>query len=141
MKKKDIPAMNVGVALIILIFITLCLVTFCVLSLENAVADRRLSRKAATHTTAYYEASNRIQERLQKMQDNLDAGADRCREGEERIFEEPVENRQKLVVTVTMNGMKSRPAYEITGCRVQISDEWEADRSMDVYRGKDGKKE
>ena len=41
MKKKGIPVMNVGIYLLILIFMTLALLTFSVLSLENAVADRR----------------------------------------------------------------------------------------------------
>lgn len=137
MKKREIPVMNVGVTLIILIFITLSLVTFCVLSLENAVADRRLSKKAAEHTTAYYQAANRINERLQKLQEGLDAGTDRCREGEQRTLEEKVESMQNLVVTVTMREPGSHPAYEITGWKVQTSGEWEADRSLDVYTGQE----
>ena len=64
MKKKGIPVMNVGISLLILIFMTLALLTFSVLSLENAVAVRRLSQKAADHTTAYYDAANRIQEQI-----------------------------------------------------------------------------
>ena len=43
MNKKNIPVVNVGISLLILIFMTLSLLTFSVLSLENAVADRRLS--------------------------------------------------------------------------------------------------
>ena len=47
MNKKNIPVVNVGISLLILIFMTLSLLAFSVLSLENAVADRRLSRKMA----------------------------------------------------------------------------------------------
>ena len=56
MNKKNIPVVNVGISLLILIFMTLSLLTFSVLSLENAVADRRLSRKMAEHTSSYYAA-------------------------------------------------------------------------------------
>ena len=55
MDKKEIPMVNPGLALMILIMMNLCLLTFSVLSLENAVADRRMSAKAAEHTTKYYE--------------------------------------------------------------------------------------
>lgn len=52
MRKKGMPVMNVGISLLILVFMTLALLTFSVLALENAVADKRLSQKAADHTTA-----------------------------------------------------------------------------------------
>ncbi|MDO5145569.1 MAG: hypothetical protein Q4D60_01055 [Eubacteriales bacterium] len=136
MNRREIPAVNMGVSLIILIFITLCLVTFSVLSLENAVADRRLSEKAAEHTTAYYKASNRVYDRLKVMQEALDRGEDTCVEGERRLLEEMVEEKQKLMVTVTMRGTQVRPSYEITDWRVQALESWEADNSMDVYTGK-----
>ena len=51
MKKREIPVMNVGISLIILIFMNICLAAFAVLSLENAVSDYSLSKKTATHTT------------------------------------------------------------------------------------------
>ena len=38
MKKREIPVMNVGISLIILIFMNICLAAFAVLSLENAVS-------------------------------------------------------------------------------------------------------
>ena len=59
MRKKGMPVMNVGISLLILVFMTLALLTFSVLALENAVADKRLSQKAADHTTAYYAADRK----------------------------------------------------------------------------------
>lgn len=55
------PVMNVGITLVILIFMNLCLITFSMLSLQNAVADKRLTEKTATYTTAYYDAVSRIE--------------------------------------------------------------------------------
>ena len=66
MKKREIPVMNVGISLIILIFMNICLAAFAVLSLENAVSDYSLSKKTAKHTTQYYEAVNNVQEQLAK---------------------------------------------------------------------------
>lgn len=72
MRKKGIPVMNIGISLIILVFISLCLLTFSVLSLENAVADYRLSKKAAEHTADYYEAVNQINGSLRDTQNVLE---------------------------------------------------------------------
>ena len=71
MKKREIPVMNVGISLIILIFMNICLAAFAVLSLENAVSDYSLSKKTAKHTTQYYEAVNKVQEQLAKKNQEL----------------------------------------------------------------------
>ena len=71
MKKREIPVMNVGISLIILIFMNICLAAFAVLSLENAVSDYSFSKKTAKHTTQYYEAVNNVQEQLAKKNQEL----------------------------------------------------------------------
>ena len=48
--------LHAGTASILLVFVTLCLISFAVLSLVNATADLRLSQKIAERNTAYYEA-------------------------------------------------------------------------------------
>ncbi len=45
-----------GISLMLLIFLSLCLITFSLLSLSGARADERLSRKSADRTTEYYAA-------------------------------------------------------------------------------------
>lgn len=46
----------IGAASILLIFLTLSLVSFAVLSLETATADLRLTQKSASYTQNYYAA-------------------------------------------------------------------------------------
>lgn len=133
MKKKGIPVMNVGISLLILIFMTLALLTFSVLSLENAVADRRLSQKAADHTTAYYDAANRIQEqiadRMQEAQEqNLAAGT-------QFSFQEEVSDGQILIGSVVVTGDGEERDFDVVQWQLQSSEDWEADRSLDVYQG------
>lgn len=133
MRKKGIPVMNVGLSLLILIFMTLSLLTFSVLSLENAVADRRLSQKAADHTTAYYTAANRIQEQIadcmqEAEEENLAAGT-------QFSFEEEVSGGQMLTVSVILTEEGEERSFDVTQWRLQSSDQWEADRSLDVYQG------
>ena len=47
-KKTSRPLLTAGTSTLLLIFLSLCLLTFAVLSLLSARADRNLSRKTAT---------------------------------------------------------------------------------------------
>ena len=51
--------LHAGTASILLIFVTLCLISFAVLSLTGANADLRLSKKIAERNEVYYDAHNR----------------------------------------------------------------------------------
>lgn len=53
-----------GLSLLLLIFLSLCLITFSLLSVSEASADRNLSRKSADRTTEYYAAVTAANERL-----------------------------------------------------------------------------
>lgn len=167
MRKRGIPVMNVGISLLILIFITLSLLTFSVLSLENAVADRRLSEKAAEHTSDYYAAVGRVQERLAEYMETARENGSAA--GEQVTFEEEVSAGQRLVVTIRLTGEEdtdgapdgenetepaapdgenetesaapdedddaaAAPGYEVTQWQLQSDEEWEPDRSLDVYQ-------
>ena len=56
MRQRRGYQLHVGTASILLVFLTLCLASFAVLTLVNANADKRLSDKLAARTKAYYEA-------------------------------------------------------------------------------------
>lgn len=56
-----------GISLILLIFLSLCLLTFSLLSLSGALADERLSQKAADRTTEYYAAVSAAHKNLAEI--------------------------------------------------------------------------
>lgn len=58
MKKRQHSLSVPGISLLLLIFLTLCLITFSLLSLSGASADENLSQRAADRTLSYYEASS-----------------------------------------------------------------------------------
>lgn len=62
---------NIGSASILLIFVILCLISFAVLSIVSANADRRLSSKVLARTAAYYEACNTAEETLARIDETL----------------------------------------------------------------------
>lgn len=97
MNKREIPVMNVGISLVILIFMNVCLAAFAVLSLQNAISDYSLSKKTAVHTTEYYKAVNKVQEQLaQKNQE----------------IQEKWEQEKKIVQTEKKASKKEKKASE-----------------------------
>ncbi|MCD8346802.1 MAG: hypothetical protein LUD16_02400 [Lachnospiraceae bacterium] len=62
-----------GISLMLLIFLSLCLITFSLLSLSGATADEKLSQKTADRTTAYYEAVTQANQILSEIDTQLAA--------------------------------------------------------------------
>lgn len=110
MKKREIPVMNVGISLIILIFMNICLAAFAVLSLENAVSDYSLSKKTVTHTTQYYEAVNKVQEQLAKKNQELREKVEAEKKAEKKTTE--TKSIQKKVDTKTAKAKSAEKKIE-----------------------------
>ncbi len=62
-----------GVSLMLLIFLSLCLIVFSLLSLSGAVADETLSSQAADRTTEYYAAVTSANALLAQIDEQLAA--------------------------------------------------------------------
>ena len=69
-KKKNFP-MNIGLSSILLIFVVLCLVSFSILSIVSANADKKLSLKVLNRTIAYYNACNEAETTLRDVDEQL----------------------------------------------------------------------
>ena len=80
MKKRQRSLSVPGISLLLLIFLTLCLITFSLLSLSGASADENLSQRAADRTLSYYEADSSANDILVRTNEYL---AEYLREAEE----------------------------------------------------------
>ncbi|MCC8052200.1 MAG: hypothetical protein LIP10_16430 [Clostridiales bacterium] len=60
-----------GISLMLLIFLSLCLITFSLLSLSGATADARLAQNSADRTTEYYAAVSTANEILGQIDAQL----------------------------------------------------------------------
>ena len=69
-KKKNFP-MNIGLSSILLIFVVLCLVSFSILSIVSANADKKLSLKVLNRSIAYYNACNEAETTLRDVDEQL----------------------------------------------------------------------
>lgn len=70
MNKRKFPITNIGSVSLLMIFIVLCMVTFAALSLSTAANDYHASKTLADHTTAYYKASDKAEQKLSDI-DNI----------------------------------------------------------------------
>ena len=67
MKEKKMPVTHIGTSLILVVLIILTLVTFAVLSVVQTDKDRQFGEKTAGQTQQYYEASNKAEDMLDKI--------------------------------------------------------------------------
>ena len=67
MPKKTQFKLNIGLSSILLIFVVLCLVSFAILSLVSANADKKLSLKMLERSTIYYDACNQFETDCAKL--------------------------------------------------------------------------
>lgn len=141
MKKREIPVMNLGISLIILIFMNVCLVAFAVLSLQNALSDYALTKKTAAHTTQYYKAVNKVQEQLAQKNTELEKQWAQKKTAKQKTvilpeinIIESVSKRQQLVVTLHLDKTGTVPQYYIKKWQLCSPGDWQADESLDVMK-------
>ena len=63
--------MNIGLSSILLIFVVLCLVSFSILSIVSANADKKLRLKVLNRSIAYYNACNEAETTLRDVDEQL----------------------------------------------------------------------
>lgn len=141
MKKREIPVMNLGISLIILIFMNVCLAAFAVLSLQNALSDYALTKKTAAHTTQYYKAVNKVQEQLAQKNTELEKQWAQKKTAKQKTvilpeinIIESVSKRQQLVVTLYLDKTGTVPQYYIKKWQLCSPEDWQADESLDVMK-------
>lgn len=153
-KKASRPLLTTGTSTLLLIFVSLCLLTFAVLSFLSARADQNLSRKTAERTSAYYETCNQAEDRLgetDRMLEKLwqetanekayfqavrETFEDMDFDEESRMlsFSVPLTDTQVLTVTLKLRTPESGSTfYTISGWKTVNTAEWTADTRQNVY--------
>ena len=153
-KKTSRPLLTTGTSTLLLIFVSLCLLTFAVLSFLSARADQNLSRKTAERTSAYYEACNQAEDRLGKTDQMLEKlwqetanekayfqavretfeDMDFDEESRMLSFSVPLTDTQVLTVTLKLRTPESGSTfYTISGWKTVNTAGWTADTRQNVY--------
>ena len=153
-KKTSRPLLTTGTSTLLLIFVSLCLLTFAVLSFLSARADQNLSRKTAERTSAYYEACNQAEDRLGETDRMLEKiwqetanekayfqavretfeDMDFDEESRMLSFSVPLTDTQVLTVTLKLRTPESGSTlYTINGWKTINTAGWTADTRQNVY--------
>ena len=153
-KKTSRPLLTTGTSTLLLIFVSLCLLTFAVLSFLSARADQNLSRKTAERASAYYEACNQADDRLGETDRMLEKiwqetanekayfqavretfeDMDFDEENRMLSFSVPLTDTQVLTVTLKLRTPESGSTfYTISGWKTVNTAGWTADTRQNVY--------
>ena len=107
---------SIGGALIVVMFVILCIVTFATLSLVSANAEYKLSEKTASRTTEYYNACNYAEELLSQA-DAAIASAHRSA-GPQDYAAQLSSNLAPLGITVTADGAEVILDFKINNTNI-----------------------
>lgn len=143
---------NIGASSLILIFIVLCMATFGLLSLSSAQGELNLARRNAESVKGYYEADNKGQQWLKKVDSILkeemgrSQDSDQCSLGiKDRLgdlydresgliaTDIPMDRGQSLHIELAL--MCGEKRYEIKSWYVYDSGEYEIDDTIPVWDG------
>ncbi len=147
METKKPPKMSIGSVSLVVIFSTLCLTVFAVLSLITAKTEERLSLKSAQAVSNYYAADTRSAEIVEELFSLKETGASdsdivlRAKElgvsvsangdGLLLSFSEEVDSNQRLLI----ESLISEDDVRILTWQVKNTADWVSDESVSVWDG------
>ncbi len=125
-KKTSYPPLNMGISLMLVIFIILCMVVFSVLSLSTSLKDYNYSEQNAENTKTYYEACNQAELELASIKDNISS----YDEGEELEYLIKVDDNKSLQVAIELHPAQNN--YTIKTWKLITTSTWDGDDSISV---------
>lgn len=125
-KKTSYPPVNMGLSLMLVVFIILCMVVLSVLSLSTALKDYDYSAQNAKNTIEYYEACNKAELELQKLNETLSSYEDY----DTLEYTTKVNDEKALYVEVEL--LPSENTYSIKTWKLISTTIWEGDDSISV---------
>ena len=141
-EKNNFP-MNIGLSSILLIFVALCLVSFSVLSIVSANADKKLSQKVLMRSLNYYEACNQAEEMLCDVDGILHQAYSSSNNAESyrsltasisRYYAYPISDSQELQITLDFPypDTSNSALYRILSWKVVTTQEMQYDEQLHV---------
>ncbi|MEE0955187.1 MAG: hypothetical protein U0L49_05145 [Eubacterium sp.] len=124
--RRNVFPIPIGIALLTVVFLTLCLFTFAAISLKSSVHEKNQSQQNADRQQAYYAACSAAEEKVAAL--NLEAAADPDSAESEPAFSVPVQEGQELSVKLVLDGS----AYRVTEWKVVNTDDWSGQTTLNV---------
>lgn len=143
MKQKNQFQLNIGLSSILLIFVALSLVSFAILSLVTANADKKLSLKMMERNKLYYEACNQFESDCAKIHTTLINAYQQSENADEyyqslgeqgHLYQYPLSELQDLEIYIEYcyPSNLNEPLYQITSRKVITDDNIDYDTHLSV---------
>lgn len=152
-EKRQAPFVNIGSALLLVIFLVLCLATFAALSLSSARSDYSFSERLANRKSAYYQASNQAEEILAQIDgvlaeaaandgksswgkldfSGIDADIEHKSGSTSISYQVAIDEKQALDVQLALNSQENFPTkgyYRIERWQIINTREWKNDDTL-----------
>lgn len=131
--KRTAPPMNVGISLLLVVFLILCLFTFSAIALTSAKDEYQNSLNRANRTSEYYAAASKAEIKLKDMSEKVLA-----LKGEDlgiapMEYSIPINDYQNLEITIAPNNKPGQKPYRITRWQTIPSTKWQTDDTMQVF--------
>ena len=133
MKQKQAmtPPMNIGISLLLVVFLTLCLFTFAAIALTSAQNEYENSLDMANRTKTYYGACSEAERTLSELSMTIQTGTDVLTQAREYSFSAGEDQQLFLRVEPADSAVYGK-SYRITQWRIVPSGDWQSDDTIDV---------
>lgn len=129
--RRNVFPIPIGIALLTVVFLTLCLFTFAAISLKSSVHEKDQSQLNADRQQAYYKACNEAEKRLAAL--NQETAANPDSEDAEQAYTVPIQEGQELSVKLSLDGN----SYRVTEWKVINTGEWSGQTTLNVLNPDD----
>jgi hypothetical protein len=135
---------SIGSSMLLVLFIVLCLSTFCILSLENANSDAQMSERNAAAVQEYYRADALGTDFLQQVDTELfnASGREKLPDALKEYYQE---DRDLFVTDIAMKSgqalhIELKPDWNtktvtVASWKVYNREDYEIDQSVKVWAG------
>lgn len=124
--RRNVFPIPIGIALLTVVFLTLCLFTFAAISLKSSVHEKSQSQQNADRQQTYYKACSQAEEKLASL--NQEAAADPASAAQDQSFSVPIQEDQELSVKLTLDGT----AYKVTEWKIVNTGDWSGQTTLNV---------
>ena len=124
------PPANIGISLLLVVFLVLCLFTFSAIALVQAQNEWRQAQLTRDNRTAYYNCTNEAEKELWELNRNIKNNSEAPKKKIKRRY--TLSDTQALAVVFFYDEAKS--CYQIRSFRTIFTKEWKGDDSLNVIR-------
>lgn len=124
------PPANIGISLLLVVFLILCLFTFSAIALVQAENEWRQAELTMTSRNAYYNASNQAETELASLNEALSDG----KEPTEQKLAKQYAISDSQALSVVFRYDRKEGVYRFSEFKTVSTKDWNGDDTVNVIR-------